>query len=149
MTIFLKMENNCDVCVRACLVRTHARTRVRARVCVRAYQARPHAHITVILHFKKYVYVRVLLTIDCSGNHLRRHDGMQGVEPVLSLASARLAETLVFLIVPDRASDLTAAVEEHAAVGASGVQVAVAAVLPVAVRAVEAVDDSVTSGRAA
>ena len=80
---------------------------------------------------------------------LRRHDGMQRVEPVLSAASARLAETLVFPVVPHRTSDLTTAVEEHAAVGARRVQVAVAAVLPVAVRAVEAVDDSSSSGRAA
>ena len=68
---------------------------------------------------------------------------------MLSATRARFAEALVFRVVPDRASDLTAAVEEHAAVGASRVQVAVAAVLPVAVRAVVAVDDSVTSGRAA
>ena len=68
---------------------------------------------------------------------------------MLSATRARFAEALVFRVVPDRASDLTAAVEEHAAVGARRVQVAVAAVLPVAVRAVVAVDDSVTSGRAA
>ena len=73
---------------------------------------------------------------------------MQLVEPVLSATSARLAETLVFLIVPDRASDLTAAVEEHTPARTTGVQVAVAAVLPVAVRAVEAVDDTTRSGRA-
>ena len=66
---------------------------------------------------------------------------------MLSATSARLAETLVFHVVPDRASDLTAAVEEHAAVGARRVQVAVAAVLPVAVRAVVAVDDTTRSGR--
>ena len=73
---------------------------------------------------------------------------MQGVEPVLSATCARLAEALVFRVVPDRASDLTAAVEEHTTAGAqTGVQVAVAAVLPVAVRAVVAVDDTTRSGR--
>ena len=72
---------------------------------------------------------------------------MQGVEPVLSATCARLAEALVFRVVPDRASDLTAAVEEHTTARTTGVQVAVAAVLPVAVRAVVAVDDTTRSGR--
>ena len=67
---------------------------------------------------------------------------------MLSLASARLAKTLVLYVVPDRASDLAAAVEEHATVGAGRVQVAVAAMLPVAVRTVVAVKDTERSGRA-
>ena len=79
---------------------------------------------------------------------LRLHDGIQAVEPVFSPASARLAKTLVLYVVPDRASDLAAAVEEHATVGAGRVQVAVAAMLIVAVRTAVAVDDPGRTSRA-
>ena len=66
---------------------------------------------------------------------------------MLPLAGGRLAETLVFVVIPHRATWRTAAMEEPAVGSTRCVQVTVAAVLPVAIWTVVAIKDSVRSGR--
>ena len=81
---------------------------------------------------------------------LRFHDGYEWEETNGStprVSGGRFAETLVFVVIPHRATWRTAAMEEPAVGGARRVQVSVATVLPVAVWTVVAIEDASRPGR--
>lgn len=80
-----------------------------------------------------------------------RYCVLRGFTPVVQVSSttrSRRPKTLVPGVVPDQTTDPTAAVEEYAVVGAGGVRIAVAAMLPKTVWSIVAVEDSERSGRA-
>ena len=68
---------------------------------------------------------------------------------VLHPAGARLAKTLVIFVVPYSSTRYAATMEEPALGGARRVQVTVAAMLPMTISTVVAIEDSARSGRTA